>query len=860
MEKHKTGLNKEEELARLNKLEFKTPMMQQYLQIKKEYADCLVLFRLGDFYELFLKDAKIAAEILGITLTTRSRGKDGDVPMCGVPYHALDSYLGKLVKHGYKAAICEQMENASETSGMVDRQVVRVVTPGTVLDDKNLKQKENNFILGIEFNNKKLGLAYADLSTGELYLRQLEYQNLEKDLAKEILRINPAEVISSHQNYNSAKVLRALRVSPDANIYPFDNWESTAKDFQQTLYNHFDVQTLAGFGIKPEKEKTALKAAGALITYLKQTQKSNLSHIKKITPYQTGKFLHLDSSTITNLELFATMRGDKNEGTLINVLDNTHTAGGGRKLRRWLLQPLTNKKQINNRLSAVATLKKNLNQRNEIQQLLAQILDMERLISRVSIGTANPRDLTGLKNSLENSVQISQYLENNLPKLSSLFPAKLSKELQPAISLINKKIKPDPPATLSNGGYIASGVSQQLDQYREVLSGSEQWLENFEKQEQEKTGIQTLKIDQNKVYGFYIQVSKANTDKVPDRYIRKQTLVNSERYIVPELKAREEKTLQAEEASTKLERKLFEQTLTEVLEHAEIIQTAAQAVAKIDVFCSLAETAQKQRYIKPKVVDQGGLEINKGRHPVIEALQTDEPFVPNDTVMNSDKRQILIITGPNMAGKSTYLRQVALITLMAQIGSFVPADQAQIPIRDQIFTRVGASDNISLGQSTFLVEMIETANILNNCTPKSLIILDEVGRGTSTFDGMSIAWAVVEHLAKNKTKQSLTLFATHYHELTNLAQKYQQIKNLQMAIKKENQEIVFLHQVVPGGTWKSYGIEVARLAGLPESVIKKAQYMLQKTKKDQKDIYRSRNSQAGKTQINMFKEPDNDKD
>ncbi len=844
-------LDQQEELAKLDKLDFSTPMMEQYLKVKKEYADCLVLFRLGDFYELFLDDAKIGSEVLGITLTTRKRGSDGRIPMCGVPYHALDSYLGKLVKAGYKVAICEQMETADEADGMVERDVVRVVTPGTILDDQNLIQKENNFTLGIEIGKKELGLAYADLSTGEVYLRQIEFRDLEEALAGEIIRIKPAEVISSHQNYNQPEILRALRVTPNVNIYPDDKWEKSTKNFLQVLKDHFQVKSLEGFGIDEEEQRIGLKAAAGILGYLKETQKNDLEHIKKITPFRKSDFLRLDPTTIVNLELLTTVRGERSEATLINVLDNTHTAAGGRKLRNWLLHPLTNINQINQRLDGVEVLKTQPDKRKNVQDLLSQVMDMERLVSRISIGTANPRDLIGLKTSLERCVEIKDYLSNQIPELEYLFPDELITEIKPAITLIDNQVKPEPPATLSDGGYIADGVDSQLDNYREILSGSENWLKEFEKKQRQLTGIESLKIGQNKVYGFYIQVSKSNLNKVPDNYIRKQTLVNSERYILPELKEREESALEAEEKSKQLEKEIFQKLLAEILSYTGFIQQSSISTAKLDVYTSLAESAQKNRYVRPILTENGELGIKKGRHPVVESIQ-DEPFVPNDTVMKSDDQQILIITGPNMAGKSTYLRQVALISLMAQVGSFVPAESAEIPLRDQIFTRVGASDKISLGQSTFLVEMIETANILNNCTPQSLIIFDEIGRGTSTFDGMSLAWAVVEYLAENGNKQALTLFATHYHELTNLADKYDQIKNYQVAVKREGDEIVFLHQVVEGGSWHSYGIEVGRLAGLPKSVIRRAKKILQKTKQDQQDLYRTRRKSEEDKQEELF--------
>jgi DNA mismatch repair protein MutS len=843
-------LDKQEELAKLEKLEFSTPMMQQYLEIKKEYADCLVLFRLGDFYELFLDDAKIGSEVLGIALTTRSRGSDGKVPMCGVPYHALDSYLGKLIKAGYKVAICEQMETADEADGMVERDVVRVVTPGTVLDDQNLVQKENNFTLGIEVDKDNLGLAYADLSTGELYIRQVNFKNLEKTLSGEIIRIKPAEVISSHQNYNRPEVLRSLRVLPEINIYPDDNWIKDTKNYLDFLKDHFKVKSLEGFGVN-SKNSTALKAAAGILGYLKNTQKSSLKHITKLNPYKPNEFLNLDSTTITNLELFSTIRGEKSEATLVSVLDYTKTAAGGRKLRSSLLHPLTDINKINQRLDAVEILKNSLTKREKVQELLAKVMDMERLVSRISVGTANPRDLVGLKVSLQTCLEIKTFLDNQLPNLSYLLETSLIKKVKPVIELLDKYIKDEPPASLNDGGYIADGVNSKLDNYREIISGSKSWLKKFEKEQRKATGIDNLKIGKNKVYGFYIQVSKANVSKVPDNYIRKQTLVNSERYILPELKEREESVLEAEEKSKLLEREIFENLLNDILSYTAPIQQSSFASAKLDMYASLAESAHKNRYIRPKIIPEGELKVEKGRHPVVENLQ-EEAFVPNSTVMNNRDKQVLIITGPNMSGKSTYLRQVALICLMAQTGSFVPADSCQIPVRDQIFTRVGASDRISLGQSTFLVEMIETANILNNCTPKSLIIFDEIGRGTSTYDGMSLAWAVVEYLIENKKRRALTLFATHYHELTRLADKYDQVENFQAAVKREGDKIIFLHQIVEGGAWHSYGIEVGRLAGLPNSVIRRAKKILQKTKQGQSDLYRGRKKNDEDKQVELF--------
>ncbi len=819
----------------LDELEFETPMMQQWLRIRKDYPDSLLFFRLGDFYELFLGDAKVSAEILGIALTTRSRGRDGRVPMCGIPYHALDTYLGKLIRAGYKVAICEQVEDAAQTSGMVEREVVRVVTPGTVLDEKNLAQKENNFILGLEMEGQKLGLAYADLSTGEVYVHETGAEDLEKDLASEVLRIQPSEIVSSHKNYNNSAVLRALRVVPRANIYPYDNWERKTRNYSKDLKNHFGVVTFEGFGLDEDENRVGLKAAAALLGYLKETQHSALPHIKKLKPFWSGDYVQLEATTIANLELFTTLRGQRG-ATLIDILDHTHTAGGGRKLRKWLLKPLQDVDEINKRLSAVELLKNSSKQRAAVQEVLGRILDIERLLSRVSVGTANPRDLEGLKVSLGNVKKLSKYLSENLEPLAYILSAELAAEVAPLSGLLQRWIKEAPPATLSDGGYIGDGVNPELDRLRDVLEGGREWVEEFEKREKSRTGISSLKVDQNKVFGYYIEVSKANLDKVPDTYIRKQTLTNSERFIVPELKEREETVLQAEERIKELERKLFEKLLDKIMEYVDSAQEVANCSAKVDVYASLAEVAERNRYLRPDVVSDGALEIKEGRHPVIEQVQDERAFVPNDVKLENKDSQVLLITGPNMAGKSTYLRQTALITLLAQIGSFVPAKKARIPVRDQIYTRVGATDNLSLGQSTFLVEMVETAKILNNCTDRSLIIFDEIGRGTSTFDGMSIAWAVIEYLVKNEKKAAFTLFATHYHELTVLANKFSEIKNLEMAVDKEEDEIVFLYKVVEGSAWQSYGVKVAELAGLPAPVVERAERVLQRIKKNQNRI------------------------
>ena len=840
----------------MNSLHFETPMMRQYLEIKKRYHDCILLFRLGDFYEMFLDDAKIGSEVLGITLTSRARGKDGRIPMCGIPYHALDSYLGKLTKAGYKVAICEQLEDAGTAKDMVRRDVVRVVTPGTVLDEKNLLRKENNFVLAFQIVSKELGLAYADISTGEFYVKQISWANLEKDLAAEVLQIRPVEIISSDGLYNRPEVLRALRVIPETNIFPYHQWDLRVRDARKILRDHFGVASFEGFGIGAKKYNLALQAAAVLLSYLKETQKGPVEHIKKISPYRLDKYLHLDAATIANLELFSTIREQNTKASLVGVIDRTRTAMGGRKLRHWLLKPLREIREINRRLDGIEMLLSETGKREKIAEILSRILDIERLLSRISVGTANPRDMEGLKISLQNCLYLAKFLHEKFPRLDGAFLKKLTEIEEPirlVVGLLEAKIKPDPPAVLADGGYIREGVSPDLDEYRRMLSGSREWLKKFEERERQRSGISSLKVGVNKVFGFYIEVSKANLSQVPPDYIRKQTLANAERYIVPELKQREEMALEAEEKIRVLEQKIFFEVAGEIMKHAEPIQQMARAAARVDVLVSLAEVAQHYRYSRPQLVDGGALCIKNGRHPVIETLEATEIFVPNDTEMNFSDSQILLITGPNMAGKSTYIRQVALITLLAQMGSYVPADSAQIPVRDQIFTRIGASDSITLGQSTFLVEMMETANILNNCTPKSLVIFDEIGRGTSTFDGMSLAWAVVEYLLKHKSKAALVLFATHYHELTVLARKYPRIKNLQMAVKREGEEIIFLHKVIEGGAWQSYGIEVAKLAGLPSWVVRRAQEVLHRLKHEEKKLsVRKKNGRKGREQISLL--------
>lgn len=816
--------------------EFSTPMMIQYMEIKRQYADCILFFRLGDFYELFLQDALIGAKVLNITLTARPRGKDGDVPMAGVPYHASEHYLAKLVKAGYKVAICEQISEPDKKD-IVERAVVRIVTPGTILSENSLIQKENNHIASIcvsdtlsKDSDKKytVGIACADLSTGSFVTTQTQVIGtaaLEQFLLKELLRFAPSECILGSSSYSDTRLLGILKKIPRMNIFMFSDWEQFASDSKNYVQQQFGITSLRGFGIESKRE--SITASAVLLGYLNHTQQQTVSHITKIQSYKPHDFVLLDRSTIVNLELFETLREGEKHGSLLSVIDRTVSAAGGRKLKKWLLHPLKSKQAVQERLDFVDELLFNRNVRESLQDALASAYDIERIIAKLSVGIANPGDVINLKHSLLTAKLVRTQLEQLQSKYAQRAYKQLSLEvIEPVIDWIQQRLLPDPKIDVRSGGIIAAGMSKRLDELREISGGGKHWIKSFEDKEKARTGITSLKVKYNKVFGYYIEVSKANLDSVPEDYYRKQTLVNAERFITEDLKHYENIILNAEEEIGQLEYELFLETVEKILEHTQGIQSVANTLATVDVIAGFAQLAQKESYTKPDIVTTGEIQITEGRHPVVEQLLEDSQFVPNDTVLNQSDHQLLLITGPNMAGKSVYMRQTALIVLLAHMGSFVPARSAKISMVDCIFVRSGASDIIASGLSTFMVEMVETAHILNHATEKSLIIMDEIGRGTSTYDGISIAWAVAEHLVTSAQKPK-TLFATHYHELQQLAEKYpEKIKNFQVAIEDNNGEPVFLHKVIPGGASHSFGVAVAKLAGVPKAVTQRAVELL----------------------------------
>jgi len=795
---------------------FETPMMKQYTEIKNNYPDCLLFFRLGDFYELFMDDAKIGAEVLDITLTSRDRGKDGRIPMAGVPFHAVDSYLSKLVKAGYKVAICEQLTEP-DGGGLVERDVVRIVTPGTVMDESSLEKKENNYVLSISYDDMALGIAVADISTGLFQIAEYPVGDVHQILQNELSRLNPSECILSLHLYNQPKLLKTLKTSKNLNVYLFNEWIDHAQNAQKNLKKHLGVATLSIYGL--DEKPQALKAAGALLGYLKHTQKDKVGHIREITNLNAANYLELDRSTILNLELFSTIREGNKKGSLIHLLDHTSTSMGGRMLRQWLLRPLVNKDEILRRHEAVEELILN----STVIEDLIQIVDIERLISRLAVGVGNARDLVNLKKSLEMILKIKSFLDTLHAPIFTDIKLDISQELFEVIKIVSNSITDEPPIDLRNGGLIKENVSKELDDLKNGIAGSKTFINKLEQQERERTGIGSLKVKFNQVFGYYIEITKSNLESVPSDYYRKQTLVNAERFITPELKHHEEIILTAEEKIKDLEFKLFLQTTEKILAFTPAIQKAAKSIATIDCLITFANVSKKENYVCPELVTSGELEIVEGRHPVVETLLDDSRFVPNDVNLNCTNKQLVIITGPNMAGKSVYIRQNALIVLLCQMGCFVPAKKARISIVDKIFVRSGASDVITSGLSTFMVEMVETANILHNATSQSLIVMDEIGRGTSTYDGVSIAWAVAEYLVSNSKMSPKTLFATHYHELQNLEQKYpNKIQNFQVLATESNGELNFLHKVMQGGASHSYGIAVARLAGVPDEVTKNA--------------------------------------
>ncbi|AGC67875.1 DNA mismatch repair protein MutS [Thermoclostridium stercorarium subsp. stercorarium DSM 8532] len=797
-----------------------TPMMQQYIETKKQYQDCLLFFRLGDFYELFFEDAEIASRELEIALTGRDCGLDERAPMCGVPWHSAHHYIAKLINKGYKVAICEQMEDPALAKGIVKREVTRVITPGTVTDPEMLDEKKNNFLMSVYCSRNYFGIAVADVTTGEFYTTQLIYGNTVNKLFDEIYRYQPSELLVNQQFLKNVpgETLDILKERMGIYITPLDDEYFDRNKALSGIKNYKGCNSI-------EQDEFALCASGALIGYLKVTQKVDLNHIKEIQKYKIENYMIIDSSSRRNLELTETLRDRKKRGTLLWVLDRTMTAMGGRLLRKWIEQPLLDVDEINRRLDAVEELKDKFMIRSELRELLKKVYDMERLASKLVVGNVNARDLLALKASMGQIPSILDLMSDLKTELCVGIRDEID-HMNDIYELIDKSIAEDPPVTIKDGGIIRDGYSEDVDTYRKAFTEGKQWIADLEAKERELTGIKNLKVRYNKVFGYYIEVTKANLSQVPDRYIRKQTLVNGERFITEELKKLEDTILGAEEKVKNLEYELFCEIREKIAAEVHRIQRTADRLAQLDVLCSLAEVADRENYVKPVVHEGSEIDIKDGRHPVVEKVLGSSPFVPNDAYLNDDTDRVIIITGPNMAGKSTYLRQVALIVLMAQMGSFVPASKATIGIVDRIFTRVGASDDLASGQSTFMVEMTEVANILNNATPRSLLILDEIGRGTSTHDGLAIAWSVIEYINDKSRLGCRTLFATHYHELTELEDKLTGIKNCCIEVKKRGDEIIFLRKIIPGGADQSYGIEVAGLAGVPELVIERAKHIL----------------------------------
>ena len=798
-----------------------TPMMKQYMETKSQYQDCILFYRLGDFYEMFFDDALTASRELEITLTGKNCGQEERAPMCGVPYHAVESYLNKLVSKGYKVAICEQVEDPKTAKGIVKRDVVRIVTPGTNLDTQALDETRNNYIMCIVYIADRYGVSVSDITTGDYFVTEIPDS---AKLMDEIYRFSPSEIICNEAFYMSGMDLDGMRDRLGITIYSLDSWYFDDDVCRQKLLEHFQVTSFAGLGLADYD--CGIISAGALLQYLLETQKNSLSNLTHITPYAAGKYMMLDSSTRRNLELCETLREKQKRGSLLWVLDKTKTAMGARTLRKYVEQPLIDKKEIEKRLDAVAELKDSAISREEIREYLSPVYDLERLITRIAYGTANPRDLTAFRSSLEMLPHIRYILEEIQSELLKNIHDDMD-PLEDLCTLVKDAIREEPPIAMKEGNIIRDGYNEEVDKLRRAKSDGKEWLAKLENDEREKTGIKNLRIKYNKVFGYYLEVTNSYKDMVPDYYTRKQTLANAERYITPELKELEDMILGAEDKLYALEYEIYSQVRDTIAGEIERIQKTAKAVAALDAFASLAVVAERNNYTRPKINEKGIIDIKDGRHPVVERMIPNDMFIANDTYLDDKKHRISIITGPNMAGKSTYMRQTALIALMAQIGSFVPAKSANIGLSDRIFTRVGASDDLASGQSTFMVEMTEVANILRNATSKSLLILDEIGRGTSTFDGLSIAWAVVEYISDSRLLGAKTLFATHYHELTELEGKISNVNNYCIAVKEKGDDIVFLRKIVKGGADKSYGIQVAKLAGVPDLVIERAKEIVE---------------------------------
>lgn len=815
-----------------------TPIRQQYLRVKQKYPEAIVLFRLGDFYETFDEDARITSRELEIVLTSREMGKGNRVPLAGIPYHALDNYLARLINRGYKVAICEQVTKPGETKGLVEREVVRLVTPGTVVEPSLLDSKTNNYLTSIVLGEGEVGLAFVDITTSEFATTQLPLQRAVTELE----RLKPAEIIA-------AKGAELPDLGLNASATYLDNYWFEQEVAQQTLLEHFSVSTLEGYGCACLP--LAVRAAGAVIHYIQETQKGGLGQLTCLSTYSTESFMALDVQTQRNLELFQSSRSGAVGGSLLSVIDLTRTAMGGRLLRRWLGQPLLDVTELTKRQDAIGWFGDNTLARSQTISLLGDVADLERIINRVKSEIAIPRELVTLRRSLEVIPGLREILDNS--DSINWLKGEL-KPRQDVVDLINEAIADEPSSSLGEGGVIRHGFSEELDSLRLASGNARQYLANLEKQEREKTGIKSLKIGFNNVFGYYIEVSRANLGQVPQDYIRKQTLVGGERFFTPELKEYESLILNARDRIAEIETALFRRICRQVATASERILAVAEALANLDVFASLAEVAVRYNYVRPELTEGGEIDIKEGRHPVVERGLLDGSFIPNDTCLSNDNAQLIVLTGPNMSGKSTYLRQVALIVLMAQIGSFVPAASATIGLVDRIFTRIGAREDIAAGQSTFMVEMVETANILNNATPRSLLILDEIGRGTSTYDGLSIARAVAEYIHNYPKLGAKTLFATHYHEMVELAGFLPRVKNFNVAVIEEAGKVIFLHKIVPGGVDKSYGIHVGQLAGLPKSVVHRAREVLTELEGNSRSprTPRKRRKEAPPVQIPLF--------
>ncbi|MFO7445319.1 MAG: DNA mismatch repair protein MutS [Ignavibacteriaceae bacterium] len=797
-----------------------TPLMSQYFKIKDAHPDTILLFRVGDFFETFDEDAKLASKVLGITLTKRSNGAAEDVPLAGFPHHAIDTYLPKLVRAGYRVAVCEQVENPKFAKGIVKREVVEVVTPGVAFSDKLLDHKKNNYLMSICIKEDAAGISFCDISTGEFYT----YEIPSDLIRQQIESISPSEILVQKKDKDHFTQL-VHKINPTIRITKIDDWVFNFEYAKDLLIMQFKTVNLKGFGV--EGLLAGIISCGVILNYLQETQKANLSHLNKVSLYNPSDYMALDYATKRNLEITFSMSDGSREGSLISILDKTETAMGGRLLKKWISAPLIKLEPIIKRQESVDEFYKNKIIRRNLADELKEIGDLERLISRVCTGRANPREIVAIKTSLKKIPKIKDILSPVQSKTLVQLKDNLS-SLEKLIDKIQTSIVDSPPLNMADGGVIKSGFSIELDELRDISINSKTWIANLQKTEREKTGISSLKVNFNRVFGYYIEISNSHKDKIPADYIRKQTLVNSERYITPELKTYEDKILHAEEKIFELESQLFNEIRLMVAAEAEAIQNNARLIAMLDCFISFAQCAEEYNYIKPEIGENNILEISEGRHPVVERiLSPGEKYTPNSCRLDNEKDQIIILTGPNMAGKSVYLRQVGLIVLLAQIGSFVPAKQANIGLVDRIFTRVGASDNITAGESTFLVEMMEAANILNNATSKSLILLDEIGRGTSTFDGISIAWAITEYLHENPEQSAKTLFATHYHELNEMAEIFPRIRNYKVEVREYDDKVIFLHKVSPGSADHSYGIQVAQMAGLPRFVTNRAKEILE---------------------------------